>query len=311
MKRYIYLILLIGLTAFGCQIQSVQTQNLSYDNSRKDEVSKPKIDAETVSDKNEEISIEENFVDNDSLIFEAYKISRVKVKKTDLETAEKAEIFDALLTKNGKQIAKFEGVFYPAGNQMDFGLFSFLGEKTKQLIIVDTSNRYERDWIVDFSPNYSVLFDTADYGTQGLRRIDFDDDGTYEITSVRIYDIISFPSAYRPSVNIIFHYDKQAGKFLPASNKFSEFTLKDIDDRLKRFNESDKKYFHDVLEITLTYLLAGQEEKAWDFFDKNFASADLSFEKVENKAETKKKIQASLNNDPIYKFIKQNSNKTN
>ena len=311
MKNYIYFFLLIGSAAFGCQIQSVQTQNLAIDNSKQKEVSKTAQETEIILDKSKEISIEESFVNKDSLQIGEYVIKKVKVKKTDRETPETAKIFDAVLTKNGKQITKFEGVFYPLGNTIDFGLFSFFGNANKQLIIADTSNRYERNWIVDFSPEYTILFDTAEYGTENLRRIDFDDDGIYEIASGKTYDIFSFSSAYRPSVNVIFQFNSQIGKFLPASHRFSEFTLRDIDDQLKRFNESDKKHFHDVLEITLTYVLAGQEEKAWEFFDKNFTPENWSSGKVENKAEAKEKIQASLNDDPIYKFIKQNSNKTN
>lgn len=91
--------------------------------------------------------------DESSLLeFQDYKLEKVTVKKKEYDEPE-VDIFDAVLSKNGKKIARFEGSFNPLGNWMSFGLYSFLGESDKQLWISDkTGSKDGNDWIVSLTP---------------------------------------------------------------------------------------------------------------------------------------------------------------
>lgn len=309
MKKLL-LIPTIFLTAtmlFACQNQIAQVvekneiqknQNSKFQNSTDDP------EEETVSDKNKEIEIAESFVDKNIIKFNDFTIKKVGVEKT-LEN-EKVKIFNAVLIRNNKLLETFEGVEYPLGNEIDFGLFSFIGDKNRQLIISDTSNRYERDRILDLSNDYKLLFDSGDYDIYdgGMTRIDFDDDGIYEIALSKSDDIFGFASAFIPSNRIIFQYDKDRQKFFPASHKLEIFTLKSLNSSLKRFDKNEKN-FSDVLKITLNYIYAGKEEDGWKFFDENFVPDNSTFsKKVENRENAKKEIMEYLAKNKIYQYIK-------
>lgn len=299
MKSQICFLLLL-FTIGGCQRQSAQPNNSA------NEVVQPTPEVEVVSDEKQEKFIEENFTGKDVLQLNGFTVKKIKTEKSDPDSTVKAEIFDAVITKNKKLIAEFEGVFYPLGNQIDFGLVSLLNNGSQQLAIVDTSNRYEKSWITDFSDGYKLLFDSGDYEIYrgDLATIDFDDDGIYEITLTKSKDIFNFPSAFVPKVRIIFQFDEKSQKFLPASHKFAESTLDGINEHIEELKENKKLQFHNVFEITLTYLYAGKESEGWKFFDENFAPSDWSFGKTEDKETAKKKIIEDLASDAIYNFIK-------
>lgn len=313
MSFKIFYILLIFVSAFACQKHIAATQNTDLTNNEGDDSEPVKITParEFISDKNKEIAIDESFVNQNSLNINSFIIKKIKVKKIYKETSDTAEIIDAVLSKKNKPIARFAGAFYPLGNNMDFGLFPFFGGE-KQLIIVDTSNRYERNWILSLTSDYKLLFDSGDYGIyQGdLSRIDFDADGNYEITLTKSEDCgFNFANAFVPSQRIIFKFDADKQKFQPASHKFPAFTLKDIDEKIKRFTEGKEKHFWDLLDITLTYIYAGEEAEAWKFFDDGFSAENWMLDKAENKQQVKKKIKSALCKDTIYEFIERDTGK--
>lgn len=305
----LYIIAFLTFTSCGVKVN----QSYTNENINSNTTILPN-ENETVLDKNKRISIEESFIEKDSIKINGFEIKKIKVEKHDREFDEKAEIYDAVITKNGKQVAKFDGVFYPLGNKMDFALFSFFDKPNEQLVIVDTTNRYEEDWIVDLSKDFKVLFSSREYDifSGGLTWIDFDDDGVFEITLAKYDDIFQFSSASRPSNSIIFQYNKKLGKFLPASHKLQEFTLKNIAEQIQRFEADDEKQFSDVLEITLNYLYAGKEDEGWKFFDENFTPADSRFigKKVEDKEKAREEIKNALNENPVYQFIKKDLEKS-
>ena len=267
---------------------------------------------EIVLDQDKQIWFEGNYLETDSLKLNGYLIKKVKVKKYYEILNENIDVIDTVITKNGKQIAKFDGVLYPLGNQMDFALFSFFDQPNEQLVIVDSTNRYEEVWIVDLSKDFKILFNSSDYGivSGGLTRIDFDEDGIYEITLANIDDIFGFATAFRPSNSIIFQYDKKLRKFLPASHKLQEYTLDKIEEQIQKFKDDEKKEFSDVLEITFRYFYAGKDDEGWKFFDENFLPDKNTYTiKVEDKEQAREEIKKALNENPVYQFIKKDLEK--
>lgn len=59
------------------------------------------------------------FVDDDRLVHHGYEVRRV---------TDQNEVSYAVVRRNGRTLAKFDGVYYPRGNTTDFGLFDFRKE---------------------------------------------------------------------------------------------------------------------------------------------------------------------------------------
>lgn len=307
--KILFLIILLFLLS-GCQNQTAQTQELENVNSRGNHNAALNDGEDFVLDNNREISIEESNIEDDSIKIKQYELKKQTVKKIVEGDTIPSDITNAVLLKNGKLIETFEGVEYPLGNEINFGLFSFSSDGNKQVIISDISNRYERNWILDLSKDFKILLDTADYGVyrSGLSRIDFDNDGIFEITMARSDDIFGFASALVPDNSIIFKLDKEKQKFLPASHILQDYTMKNLSESLEGFNAGNEKSFSKVLQITLNYIYAGKESEAWEFFDKNFVTDEMTFTiKVENKEQAKAEIIKYLSKNPIYNFIKNDS----
>jgi hypothetical protein len=311
---------LLGFTVFlnlSCQ-QEVISSSISKD----EQITKVPEPSPTPN-KYEETDIIEQFStmgdeNQPTLVeFQDYKIKKVSVRKKDEIDSPEADIYDAVVSKNGKTIARFEGIYYPLGNEMSFGLYPFLGESEKQLFILEESNRYDREWIVNLSPKYEVIFDAADFDVISgyLRVIDIDNDGQKEITLYKGNNIgYMFPPKDIPLVRIVFKFDEKTRKYLPASHKFPAFTLKDQEEQIKKFNENKTKKFSKALEIMLTYIYAGKEESAWQLFDNeeiDFTPESVLNAKTESKEQLRVKIKNALNKDPIYKFIKTDLKKKN
>src|SRR4030095_1465925 len=126
-----------------------------------------------------------DFVRSDTLSYEGYDVIKLN-KKVKYDTPGKRKLIDISYTvvkRNGRVLAEFDGVRYSLGNSNDFGLFSALAKENKQLIISQSIPRGGRHWIVDFSPEFRILFD-SDYwhvGREDVRLVDIDRDGVYEI----------------------------------------------------------------------------------------------------------------------------------
>jgi hypothetical protein len=251
-----------------------------------------------------------------SLEYKGYKIKKVAVKKRDESDSPEAAIDDLVVSRNGRAIHRFEGIYNPLGNKLGYGFYRFLKGSEEQLFIVDESNRYDREWIVSLSPNFEVLFDSGDYNVESgyLRVTDINNDGEKEIT-LGIFCGLGFGSVMsdRPWRRIIFKYDAATRKYLPASHIFTDYTLTGQDERIQKFRGNSPALnggkFSELLEILTTYIYAGRENEAWRFFDENFSDRFISDGAEKEKSETRAKIKAKLNKDPIYKFIQQDLQK--
>lgn len=291
MKKQILLSCLLAFGLTSCSLQSVNSQNNAQ--YLKEVVISPPLEAE----KTPEFS--DFYVKSDSLIYSGHEVRKLS-KKIDVEVRDGlAEVEYAVLVKNGKKLAEFEPLVHPL-NITDFGLFSFFGDETKQLIVSNTVPRGGRHWIVNLSPKFEILFDSFDYGVgrEEVSIIDVNKDGLHEI-SLSLTEFYSFENlapANTPLPEIIFKYDQSERKFLPANHLFQEYALRDVKDRTSRIGDKEKDLqFADVLDVTLIYIYAGQESTAWAFFDNKYNFPD--------KEELKSKIKQVLKDEPVYKFI--------
>ena len=309
------LIVLMSLLNFSCR-RNVESSPIAA-NEKFVETPQPA----PTTEKFEEIDIIDQFAagqDNrmTSLDFEDYRIKRVTVKKKDDFDGTLIDVNEAVLSKKGKTLARFEGTIHSLGNSMSFGLYPFLGGSEKQLLVIDESPRSDREWIVGLTPKFEIMFDAADYNVQGghLRLVDIDKDGVYELLYGKFLNeaFVNQSNGTRPVGMIVFKFEPKTRKYVPATHFFTDYTLRGIAEKVREFNESKNKSLDSCLEIFMTYVYAGKEDEGWKFFDKeglDFSSLETSNGKVKGKQNIIEHIKTTLNKDPIYKCIRKDLNR--
>ncbi|HEY9404320.1 MAG TPA: hypothetical protein VIQ24_16805 [Pyrinomonadaceae bacterium] len=250
--------------------------------------------------------IRDYFVDDDRLTYLGYEVVKLEKSVKDKYPSEinspprMIDVTYAVLKKNGRVLAKFEGVYFGMGNETEFGLFPFLGGETKQLIVSQTIFRGGRHWIVSLTPSFRVVYDSNEYdlGREEMRVLDIDNDGVYEV-SQELTTFVFFEDITRGSthiIDIVLKYDERAKKYLPASHIFQDYTLAGVKDRPVSLNRADEKSLaSDVLRLMLPYIYAGRREEAWDYYNREYT--------LPNKEELKAKIMAALKEDAVYNYI--------
>jgi hypothetical protein len=249
---------------------------------------------------NKEKTIDDFITKDEKQAYEGYDI----FKETDVIEGggTKIEVSKVLLKKGKKIVGIFPGMLHPF-NTNDFGLFSFLGNGRKQLIVSASEPRGGLQWIAELAPNYKLIFNTGEWGIgregADLRFIDIDQDGVYEITAgdfwYYIFNDISMSET--PVVNIVFGYDKRAGKYVPANHKFKEYSLQSIDERIKSLPANEGyRFLGTRVDVLLQYLYAGKEKEGWEFFDRAYQAKD--------KAVAKRIIKTRLSYSSVYKYIR-------
>jgi hypothetical protein len=249
------------------------------------------------------------FVDEDKLVHHGYEVRRLE-KTIYYEMPDRngrlefrpTEVTYAVLKRNGRVLATFDdGVYHSAGNSTDFGLFDLLGDGSQQLIVSQTVSRSGSHWVVNFLPEFRVLFDSQDYGVgrEEFYVIDLDKDGIYEI-SLPVTAFYGMPDKMYtgeiPLPEIIFKYDSKQQKYLPENTLFLDYAMRGLSDELQSLNEEDNRYFSKRLRILLRYVFAGKEDEGWVFFDNAYRRPD--------KEEMKSRIQAILKDQPVYQYLK-------
>jgi hypothetical protein len=242
-----------------------------------------------------------NYAHVASLTYNGYRIVRRARKVKYKDALLPFNIYHADLEKNGKTVAGFasddEGE-----NAVDFGLFSLLGNETKQFAISITRPRGGRHWVFDPS-NGRVIFDSGKYGVgrEEFTVVDIDQDGVKEISLplTEFYMFEEMSMTETPLPEIIFGYDKKAGKYIPANDRFSDYALRGILEDIAKLdpNEEDR-YLSRRLDIALRYIYAGRENDAWEFFDRYYTRQD--------REEIKSKIKAIVASEGTYKYIYRN-----
>jgi hypothetical protein len=95
-----------------------------------------------------------------------------------------------------------------------------------------------------------------------------------------------------PLTEIVFKYDAKRRRCLPANHLFPDYAVRGLN------SESEKEiYQHRRFDVLLDYVFAGKEKEGWASFNEHYPSSDQ--EKM------RRRINAILKNDPVYKFIYQ------
>jgi hypothetical protein len=293
----------IALFVLGCKKSTADPQKpLSAPDARLSPQAEPTPSA---SAQPKEILMSDIFTEEESLSYNGFKIAKIarRSRRKSQALSYSQELSSAVIKKNGKVLAEFEGVHGGLMNDTGIGLFPLLGGKTKQLIISQTLPRTGSHWIVELTANPKVLFYSGDYevGREEVSAVDLDGDGVYEI---RLY-VTSFYNEfdqlsvmYTPLPIVVFSYDKRAGRYLPANHLYRDYLLKDLEiSNLP--SAAGELYLASRLNVLLRLLYAGKEKEGWEFFDKAYTLPDA--DKI--KAIVKRELQKA----PAYKFIRKRS----
>jgi hypothetical protein len=251
--------------------------------------------------------ITDTFAREGSLTLNGYEVSRQEKKvrySYPPESKLAPDLLDstyAVLKRNGRVVAKFDGGDSGFEVATAFGAFPFLGGGAKQLAVSLTVPRGGRHWVVDLSSaRPRVLFDSLTYevGREELSVIDLDKDGTYELSMpvTAFYMFENMSMAETPLPEIIFKYDAGARGYVPANRLFPDYALRKIDEDIKALKPDDEAYMSKRLDILLRYVYAGREREGWDFFDRAYERADRDA--------LKKKIASVLSREPVYRFLR-------
>lgn len=212
----------------------------------------------------------------------------------------------ATISRRGKVIATFDaGVYFGLGNATKMGFFSVLDNGRSQLIISQDVPKGGRQWVVDFAKGANVIFDGQKFGVgregDDLSISDRDGDGIYEIEA-SITDFYGFEksrltTAETPLPGIVFKFDGEQERYLPANPLFRDCLLKDIEEAEKKFrSESEHEVrLGDLMSVVLDYIFVGEEQRGWKFFEETC--------KLPDKAKIKSDMQDLLKAHPVYRYI--------
>ena len=255
-------------------------------------------------------------IDADKLAYDGFLVKRLyKTVKVDdwseakeRATTSEVEASYATLIQKGKVLARFDdGLYHPMGNSTTFGLFSLLGIYTKQLVVAQTIWRGGSHWVVNLSPRFQVVYHSGEWGVgmESIFAVDIDHDGIEEILQevTAFYDLQDkLAISQIPLPEVIFKYDGQAGKYLPANTLHKDYLLRDIEGSERRISEpSGDSFDHlsDVLNVTLRFVYAGKEQEGWAFYDKVY--------QLHDKEKVRTRVLDVLKDEPVYQFIYKNN----
>lgn len=216
----------------------------------------------------------ETYTNDERLSYMGYEVVKSRRESRIGQPKGDTEIEYAVLRRNGRVVAKFDSPIDQL-SEVRFGLFSFLGNNAKQLVIEQTSNKFWRYWILGLQPEFSVIYDSNKYDVvYELRISDIDSDGKLEIIqnlgSFWYFD--SLGNLFSPRPEIIFKYNSSTGTYMPANPQFKEAALKDIEQRISKTREVIERkenpvyelhVLSAVLDVVLRYLYAGKSGEAW------------------------------------------------
>ena len=241
----------------------------------------------------------------DSISYNGYEIVRLHKTVYDKPTRMDIPVSYAELRSGGRTIATFDGVYFGAGNETNFGFASLLGGETKQLVVSQTIPRNGRHWIVDLSSNATTVFDSKewDLGQEDVCIHDFDDDGVQEI-SLAVTSFWGFGAmsmAESPMPDVVFKYEANVREYLPAKRQFAR-GLSHIDEDVQTIDPDENPpeglkgpYLATRLDILLRYVYAGRETDGWSFFDRTY--------NLKDKQEMKREIKRILDTEPVYRYV--------
>lgn len=257
-----------------------------------------------------EAKVSDIFVEGDELTYNGY-VAQKRHKRVRLDYPPEvgakpffSEVSYAVLKRGGRVLATFDGFYSGAGNSTRFGLFPFLGGDEKQLFVSQDVPRGGCQWVVSLSRGFRVIYDGEEFRAgreaEDMSLVDLDGDGVYELkqplTAFYGFSDWALAPAATPLPTVVFKYDAGARKYLPANRHFARHLLAEAEAAKRSVSgpEDRARHLSDILSLVLDYVLAGEEQEAWAFYEEAYKLAD--------KAEMKRKIKAELSAHPLYRF---------
>jgi hypothetical protein len=242
---------------------------------------------------------------DDALSSGSYRVARLEKTAYEKDSRERVPATYAVLKKNGRKLATFDGVYHSLRNDTRFGLAPLLGGGTRQLVISETIPRNGRHWIVDLDSGGKIIFDSGRWGLgeEDVCVRDIDGDGVYEIRMriVTFWGFCATSSGEKVMPDVVFKYVSRLSQYQPDVRGFVE-RLTGIEDAVRAIDprqdpsEGVGAYLAARLNILLRYTYAGRERDGWSFFEAAYNQPD--------KREVKKQILTALRDDPVYQFIR-------
>jgi hypothetical protein len=248
--------------------------------------------------------------DDDRLSYNGYAVER-RHKKIRYDYPPKMRsrsswfgVSYAVIGRKARVLAKFDDNIYfgMGGNNIRFGLFSFLGGPTRQLVISQDIFRAGTQWVISLSPRPHIIFDGPKWaaGREGddMRIIDLDNDGVYEITVpiTDFYDLQDKMSMSQiPLPEIIFKYDPRKRSYRPANSLFQGYLLQGLKDSTDVDMLDETNHRSIVIGTTLTLVYSGRRTEGWKYFDRTY--------KLKDKEEIRRRVKSILVRQPVYNFI--------
>jgi hypothetical protein len=216
----------------------------------------------------------------------------------------------SFVLSNGKKTLDDFEIIFDHDDWVQFGLFDFLGTRTKQLVVQTYSGGAHccHDYVVyDLDPKFRAIYDSRLQDSGGevgdeLLPMDLDGDGVYEFRrNVMAFDYWFSSHAVSTFPPAIFQYVRRSGKYRVANKKFKG-TIKA---ELYKWNEDEDSTIRDTefdvhgegaTRSRILYLIyAGERGEAWRIFEREYNFSD--------KQRFKSELKKILASDPTYQAI--------
>ena len=247
--------------------------------------------------------LEQIFTDGSRLSYREFAIE----KRLILEPG-RQELWEIVLSYEGNVIRSVQN---ESPLFLNFGLFSLIGERDKQLIIEEYSGGIHccySYWIYNLGTVPVLLYESANYPVDSqLDLNDIDKDGVYELgQSLRTFNYFDRCAyAFSPSPHALFRFERERQQYILANQQFSSHLLRNVAKHIQRLRDFEKtgidfssfkdtggEYLGIVLQIALDYVYSGQEDQGWEFFEKEY--------KLQDKSIIRQKVRDKLGKDKIY-----------
>jgi hypothetical protein len=220
--------------------------------------------------------------------------------------------FVLTIRKNGKILVNIDSWWNSSGDITKIGVFPFLGNDNKQLIVMQYSGGsggFHMCKIYDLVPNIRMIHNDEEYNLSGeIAIVDINRDHKYEIVRAGIpFGMPYLANAYIARSKAILSYDMNMEKYVIENKSFPDYVLENIEYDINRFNNTEiavnttkkesifDEYISAMLEIVVSYIYSGKEKEGWDFYNNRY--------RFSNKENVRIDILRTLKNDPVYKMI--------
>jgi hypothetical protein len=269
----------------------------------------------------EKSTLEKAFITEDSFSYKGYLIRRV-FEKSKEDTVDESRI-DVM--HGNKRLATMSGCCYKESAQ--YAVVSLLGKGSKQLVVETYAGgghcctSYDvYDLTIPLHKLFGDDYSNEDVG-YSMRLIDIDKDGKMEfVQSIMNFDYFWNSHARSVFPEVVFAYDAAARKYLPTNRRFTSYLLRDINEKKRLVDKLNadaqslsriiggrrsaktledewlsEDYFNSTVDVTLTYIYAGQRDEGWTYFDQNY--------RLQDKQQLRIAILDTLRDSDIYNFI--------